>query len=445
VPIIAWEADPITWRFTFVSEQAEAITGYPSDEWLRPGFWPDHIHPDDRESAVSFCMRSTNAGDAHDFEYRFMKADGGVMWIRDMVSVVMRDGRPALLYGVMIDVTDRRNAEEALRLSNAHHESVIEALAEGVMMLDHDGIITTCNGAAERILGFPAAQMIGTKPSDSQWRTFHEDGTVFPAEHHPVAVTRRTGEPQSGVIMGVYRPNGDLAWISINTRRATPPDHAPPHVVVASFSDVTQRKEAEQRQRLLTRELDHRVKNNLASVLSIAEQTAAAARSLPEFRTAFTARIAAMARAHEALAAARWDAVDFADAARLVLGPFAQEQPQRVRLHGRALRVEAPIAIPLALALHEMLTNAVKYGALSNREGSVTLAWEDVAGELRLVWSESGGPVNTAASEPGVGSRLIEGLIRYQLRGSVSIQHLRNGTRCEITIPLTNHAARDKA
>ncbi len=436
VPVITWEADPATWQFTFVSNQAHAITGFAPAQWLTENFWPDHIHPDDRDDAMSYCLRSTNAGEAHDFEYRFIKADGNCIWIRDMVSVETRDGRPVRLYGVLIDITDRKNAEEALRLSSEHHVSVIEALAEGVMMIDRNGIITSCNSAAERILGVPAQNMIGLAAAGDDWNTLYEDGTPFPKDKFPVAITRSTGEPQSGVVMGVYRPDNEVAWISINTRTVASKHPTPPHEVVASFSDVTERKEAEQRQRLLMRELDHRVKNNLASVLSIAEQTSAAARSLPEFRAAFTARIAAMARAHEALAAARWEAVDFEEAAILVLGPFAQETPRRITLHGGPLRIEAPIAIPLSLALHELLTNAVKHGALSNGEGSVQLAWEEVAHELQLVWIESGCAMMAGPNDAGVGTRLIEGLIRYQLHGSVSIEHLPHGTRCAITVPL---------
>lgn len=444
VKVIAWEADPGTFTFTFVSGQAKAITGYSPEEWLSPGFWSAHLHPEDRERAVQFCLSATAAGRAHEFEYRLMKADGTFVWLRDVVSVEVRDGKPTRLFGVMIDVTDRLNADQALRESEMRYRSVVDSLAEGVVIMDDHGVITACNGAAERIFQARAADIIGVPLSSPSWVCLREDGAKFPHDEFPAVITNRTGVPQSNVIMGVTQRSGEVAWISINTQPIVGPDNRLPCAVVASFHDITERRRSEERQRLLMQELDHRVKNNLASVLSIAEQTVAASKSLSEFRESFSSRIGAMARAHEALAASHWEAVDVEATSRLVLGAFADPPSQRVLLRGPKVRVPSPVTIPLALTLHELLTNAVKHGSLSNGSGTVALGWERDGDMLRISWRESGGPSVKANPKPGVGTQLIDGLIRYQLHGSLRLRHEAAGLQCEMCIPLRPNAAKNE-
>ena len=112
---IVWEADAATFRFSFVSDQAERILGYPLERWLsEPTFWKDHLHPHDREWAVPFCERATGENRDHDLEYRMVAADGRVVWLHDLVTVVVDDGRATQLRGVMVDITDRKHAETAL-------------------------------------------------------------------------------------------------------------------------------------------------------------------------------------------------------------------------------------------------------------------------------------------------------------------------------------------
>ncbi|MDC4204251.1 MAG: MEDS domain-containing protein [Candidatus Manganitrophus sp.] len=122
---IVWEVDISTYRFTFVSRQAERILGYPVARWLNePGFWKDRIHPDDREWAVAFCAQKTREMCDHDFEYRMMAADGRAVWLRDLVTVIVENGRPVTLRGVMIDVTEQKRTGEALH--RAHAELAIK-------------------------------------------------------------------------------------------------------------------------------------------------------------------------------------------------------------------------------------------------------------------------------------------------------------------------------
>src|ERR1041385_9158751 len=108
---IVWEADAQTFQFTFVSEQAERLLGYPLERGLGPGFWADHLHPDDRDRTVELCRRATRQLRKHDFEYRMIAADGRVVWLRDIVTVAAKGGVPVDLCGVMVDITERKQAE----------------------------------------------------------------------------------------------------------------------------------------------------------------------------------------------------------------------------------------------------------------------------------------------------------------------------------------------
>ena len=143
-------------------------------------------------------------------------------------------------------VLQQRRAEAALRESEERYRSVIAAMQEGVVLLGADGCIRACNASAERILGLSAEQIMGRTTLDPRWQAIHEDGSAFSGESHPVMVTLRTGRPCSNVVMGVRKPGGELTWLSINSQPLLRGDEPAPYAVVASFSDITERKNTEE-------------------------------------------------------------------------------------------------------------------------------------------------------------------------------------------------------
>jgi PAS domain S-box-containing protein len=164
-------------------------------------------------------------------------------------------GEIALVIVSFLDITERKRAEEALRESETLHRSVITAMADGMVLQTAHGEITALNPAAETIEGRSAGQMLGHDSHDPQWRAVHEDGSPFPGELHPAMVTLRTGEPQKDVVMGIYKPDGTLAWISINSQPLIADGASTPYAVVTTFHDITERKLAEESLRRLNREL----------------------------------------------------------------------------------------------------------------------------------------------------------------------------------------------
>ncbi|MFZ4574761.1 MAG: PAS domain S-box protein [Phycisphaerales bacterium] len=247
--VIVWEFDAEADAFTYVSPSAARL-GYPVEDWLKPGFWHAHLHPDDRDEAAKFCLEQVKQGAAHRFQYRMIAADGREVWIDDHVSPPVVEGSRQLLRGVLADITERRRSEDELRQANQRLTSTFAALAEGVVVQNKSGEIVTCNAAAERILGLTFDQMSGRRSTDPRWRATREDGTALPGSEHPAMRTLRSGIPIRGSVMGICTPDGERRYISISTEpvRDTKGEVSS---VVASFADITRVREQEQRMRLV--------------------------------------------------------------------------------------------------------------------------------------------------------------------------------------------------
>jgi two-component sensor histidine kinase len=200
------------------------------------------------------------------------------------------------------------------------------------------------------------------------------------------------------------------------------------------------RQEAEQRQSLLTRELHHRVKNTLATVQAVAGSTARSVTDIEEFRSAFSGRIAALANTHAIITEGHDQRAPLLDLLRIELARFSETSTRRVSLDGPAVLLKSEIAIPLGMAIHELTSNSVKYGSLSNPRGRVTVAWEvrseDGAEILHLEWRERCGPEVQKPTHRGYGSRILERVLEGQARAEVTINYRRYGLHAVIKLPL---------
>jgi two-component sensor histidine kinase len=225
--------------------------------------------------------------------------------------------------------------------------------------------------------------------------------------------------------------DGAYRWIR-SLGRAVPrgPGRTRWHVVLI---DISEQRRLLERQRLMMNELDHRVRNNLAAVLALADQTHAATNSLPAFRRAFEGRVMTMARTHEALARQQWRGALLSEVVEMACAPF-RLRPDRLVLRGGRIVVGAEGATALALVLNELATNALKHGAWSEVAGRVEVSWEESDG-LELSWVEHEGPAPAAAPVEGCGTRLIRGLVERELAGRAEVRFAAGGVRWRIRLP----------
>jgi len=202
------------------------------------------------------------------------------------------------------------------------------------------------------------------------------------------------------------------------------------------WREMVRRKRLEDRLRLMLNELDHRVKNNLATVLAVARQTLQNASSLNEFGDLFSGRIHAMARVHEALAVTKWQGAELTKIIEMSLGAYGIGTTDRVAISGDRQLLSARVSSRMGMALHELTTNAAKYGALSGPRGRVEVKWaSDPTGRLQILWSEIGGPRVAPPSRTGFGTTIIKDTIEHDLAGQVDMSFLPEGLVCTIDIP----------
>ena len=231
--------------------QASTIFGWSREEALGQRLSElNHIPPKDRDSHEGGLRQYLATGQAHFLnrrvEVQALRRSGEEFPVELAISPV-RVGGTIFFSAFIRDITERREAETKLKESEIRYRSVVNALDEGVVVIDAEGVVRTGNASAERILGSPADELTGRSVHDGRWRTIHEDGSPFRSEDYPAAVTLRTGEPRASVVMGVYRPDGRLRWLDMNSRPLPAEGGNGPSAVVVSFSDITERKRAEER------------------------------------------------------------------------------------------------------------------------------------------------------------------------------------------------------
>ena len=228
-------------------------------------------------------------------------------------------------------------------------------------------------------------------------------------------------------------PDRTVHWVNVRGDVVADPDGTKRLIGVSV--EVTDRREAEERNKILLHELNYRVKNTLATIQSIASQTGRNAISREEFLQAFELRLLAISKTHNLLTLSEWRGADLYDILADELAPY-RIPDERVHLHGPPVTMPSNAVLMTGLVMHELATNAAKYGALSAPQGRVEIAWRVENGHLCLTWDEHGGPPVVPPVHRGFGSRLIERGLRHELGGSVALDFARDGLHCRMNVPL---------
>jgi PAS domain S-box-containing protein len=317
----------------------------------------------------------------------------------------------------------RRQAEEALRRNEERLRQIIDSATEyAIITLDKEGKIASWNSGAERILGYNEKEALG------------QDGAIFftpedRASGQPEREMRQAREHGRATDERWHiRKDGSRFW---GSGAMLTVEGGGADALVKIFRDGTAERLAQERQEVLVGELNHRVKNILTSVQALAEQTLRTAATPELFATAFTSRLSALSHAHDLLTQEAWTGAKLEDIAQTVLQSWIEDG--RATASGPSVRTGSSQALALSMAFHELMTNAMKHGALSVPEGHVSLSW-NCNDACEIVWVERGGPAVTPPSTEGFGLRVLNRALARQLDGLVEVTFDPEGARCRIQL-----------
>jgi len=367
----------------------------------------------------------------YDIEYRIVRSDGEVRWIESRSFISYNtDGAPQRVIGVNIDITQRKRLGEMLAERTAQLDLAHRAARVGSYTYDIPArtmriarASAAIHGLSHTTMEIAAQRWFARVHRDDMQRLRTEQIRAFKERRHELVNEFR-----------FVVPGGEFRWIEARSLIAY--DHTGrAERMTGVYIDVTERRKAEDHKSLLIAELDHRVKNVLACVAAIAQRSRECVRSADEFLEVLNGRINALANTHALLSRSRWQGVGLGELVRTELAFCSKEESALIE--GPEVDLAAEATQPVAMVLHELATNAVKYGALSNGHGRVLVRWRRPSNGRSLVleWQETGGPPVVASKAAGFGTSVIRDLIPYELGGAVDYELAREGARCRLEIP----------
>ncbi|WP_339491867.1 PAS domain S-box protein [Pseudomonas rhizophila] len=398
----------------------------------------EYTHTDSVEQDATLYARQI-AGELGSYvlRKRAFKPDGEIVYL-DIHSSSVRDLLGNFRYGVRViqDVTTEHLMGQRIQESEQHMRVLLEALPAAVYTTDAKGRITFFNQAAVELAG--QTPQLGDMWCVS-WRLLNVDESPLPHDKCPMAVALRENRPIRGVEAIAERPDGTrVPFIPYPT-----PLHDANGELVGAVNmlvDITERKQAENRQKVLIDELNHRVKNTLVTVQSIASQTARNADSAKEGYQRFEARLLALSRAHDLLTKRHWGRSPLDCLVREVVAPVFGHDPSRLLIEGPSIDVNSRVALNLTMTLNELAINALKHGAMTVQTGRVSIIWTSQVHTdgilLSLCWREQGGPKIVESKTHGLGLRLMERCIKRDLNGSFELSFTPEGVVCHVSFIL---------
>ena len=438
------------------------------------GFQGD-IHPEDQQEVLAAVQESVRTGKPYHVQYRLApRDDRQERWVEAVASVVQHNGVTTRLLGVCRDVTDRQKLLHELRARGRQQEAVARLSEVALTEMNLQKLFDEVAATVAAILGVEFVKILELVPGDAElllragtgWAPGvvgvahestgrHSQAGYALASGGPVIVTDLKSETRfeapallrdHGINSGVSVPiagrdgraYGVLGALTAQRRRFEEHDVSFLSAIANVIAGAIQRRQADQRHELMIRELRHRSGNLFAQLLALFSQTARNSRSVPDLVTKYEARVLALANAHRLITEGGWRSTSLADLLRVLLAPYLD----RVSFTGPDVFLEPDPSFALSSAVHELATNASKYGSLSVDGGRLVLEWTvnrtPQGPTLEFDWKERGGPPARRARKPGFGSRLIGMVIERQLNGAMHRTFGPDGLDARLVIPLTH-------
>jgi len=402
------------------------------------------IHPDDRERVAREAAVGSQNETTVDLEARLRTDDDSYVWIRSISRPIKGDHGRVHWHVVVVDIEKQKRGELALRESERRFKTLYDENPSMYFTVSTDGVIQSVNKYGAQELGYSAGELVG-KHVDM---VFHSSDRAQVQEFLKACIA----EPSRTRFWELrkVKKNGTAIWVREAARPIRDADGRTMILIVCE--DISDRKQVEQEilhkaelERLLFRELDHRVRNNLSSLLALIDLTRRGSTTMTEFAATIRSRVDVMAAVHSLLSRSHWTPLSMRSMLEAII-------PSRLR--ARLSMIGEDTLIPprqvtaLGMVIHELLTNSVKYGAMSVESGGVELSWsrepcKDSAVRLTMTWTETGGPAVLDEPSAGAGTELIEGLVQTELRGSVDFNYPITGAwhRIEILVDRQRPAA----
>jgi PAS domain S-box-containing protein len=392
------------------------VLGYPVDELLTKSF-RDVTHPDDLAADLAkFELMREGKIDSYEVEKRDVRKDGAIIWARKAVGCVRKgDGSVDYYVSVIEDISARKQAEKELRENEeCFRSSVLHSPLPISLFDDREQILAISHSWLEQS-GYSKEEL----PCLADWmiRAYGERAGELIERLRQVIIMSTKPEARSAELMIRTKDGRERLWNFISSLLAIQSDGRRLFVCIAQ--DVTDQKAHEEQVHLLMREINHRAKNMLSLVQAIARQTAA---PKPEdFIEQFTERIQALAANQDLLVRNEWQGVDVEDLVRAQLAHFAHLVESRITAHGPPVRLNAAAAQAIGLTIHELSTNAGKYGALSVDSGRVDVCWRLDGDLFAMSWTEFNGPPVSQPKRRGFGSMVVDSMVKQTVNGEVHL------------------------
>jgi PAS domain S-box-containing protein len=321
---------------------------------------------------------------------------------------------------------ERRDNEDRMR-------AIVNTVVDGIITIDDKGIVETLNPAAARVFGYSPEEVVGQNVKMLMPEIYSREHDGYLSNYLTTGHARMSGIGREVAAQhkdgSIFPAELAVAEMAVAGRR----------MFTGVVRDISERKRADEHQKVLVAELDHRVKNVLARVSAVAMSTRQVSGSTDEFTRSLNGRLESMGTAHSLLSHSGWQDVDLRDLVRSQLAPYATNT--NVVIGGAEVTLNAAATQAISMVLHELATNAAKYGALSIPGGQVLVNWDFKTNEaatsmLKIEWRESGGPPVATSIHSSYGTNLIRDLIPHELGGNVDLAFAPNGVNCSIEIPL---------